>query len=91
MCVQLGSDVIELFGVKVGRSHTKCNGPHIRWSCQLVFDASQFDRLISWLDRKRNGFDVLIHGLTGNALEDRTSAASWLGNPVERNLEIFRS
>ena len=80
----------ELFGVAVGRVHQKNVGPHPRWSCQLSFDAGQFDGLIPWLEENRSGMTVLVHALTGNDLADHTEHAAWLGEPVELNLEMFR-
>ena len=44
ICTRAG----KLFGVAVGRVHQKNVGPHPRWSCQLTFDAKQFDDLIPW-------------------------------------------
>jgi DOPA 4,5-dioxygenase len=78
------------FGVAMGRVHEKLVGPHPRWSCQLAFDSQQFERLIPWLDAHRDGLTILVHGLTGRNLEDHTANASWLGEPVELNLEMFR-
>lgn len=78
------------FGVAMGRVHQKPVGPHPRWSCQLSFDSAQFERLIPWLDANRGGLTVLVHGVTGQELKDHTTHASWLGEPVELNLEVFR-
>jgi aromatic ring-cleaving dioxygenase len=80
----------ELFGVAVGRFHRKLVGPHPCWSCQLSFDAAQFPALIDWLDENRAGLDILVHGLTGDALEEHTVHAAWLGNPAVLNLDVFR-
>jgi DOPA 4,5-dioxygenase len=56
----------------------------------FAFDSAQFDKLIPWLDENRGGLTVLVHGVTGNDLEDHTTHASWLGEPVELTLEVFR-
>jgi len=80
----------ERFGVAMGRVHRKLVGPHPRWSCQLAFDAAQFDALIPWLEANRGGLTVFVHGLTGNDLEDHTTHAAWLGEPAELNLEVFK-
>jgi DOPA 4,5-dioxygenase len=79
----------ERFGVLMGRMHQKPVGPHPRWSCQLSFDRSRFDRLIPWLDENRDGLDILVHGVTGKDLEDHSAHASWLGDPVELDLTHF--
>ena len=81
----------EMFDVAVGRMHQKPVGPHPFWSCQLAFDAGEFDSLIPWLDQQRGELDVLVHGLTGNDLEDHTTHASWLGEPAELDISIFKS
>ncbi|MSQ72179.1 MAG: 4,5-dioxygenase [Betaproteobacteria bacterium] len=79
----------ERFGVAMGRIHQRPVGPHPRWSCQLAFDASQFDGLIPWLEANRSGLTVLVHGQTGNALEDHTAHAAWLGEPAVLDLTAF--
>jgi len=79
----------ETFGVQVGRVHQKLVGPHPCWSCQLAFDAAQFDALIPWLEAHRDGLTVLVHGLTGNDLEDHTTHAAWLGTPATLDLSVF--
>jgi DOPA 4,5-dioxygenase len=73
----------------MGRVHQKLVGPHPHWSCQLSFDSTQFDKLIPWLEQNRGGLTVLVHGVTGNDLEDHTTNASWLGAPAKLNLEVF--
>lgn len=87
---ELCQNAAKLFGVAMGRVHQKPVGPHPRWSCQLSFDSEQFDKLIPWLDENRGGLTVLVHGVTGNDLEDHTTHASWLGEPVELKLEVFQ-
>lgn len=80
----------ERFGAAMGRVHRKPVGPHPRWSCQLAFGAGEFDALIAWLEENRAGLTILVHGLTGNDLEDHTTHASWLGEPARLNLAVFR-
>lgn len=80
----------ETFGILVGRFHRKLVGPHPRWSCQLSFNAAQFDCVIAWLERNREGLTVFVHGLSGNDLEDHTRHATFLGEPATLNLEVFR-
>lgn len=87
---QLCEKAAAQFGVTMGRVHQKPVGPHPRWSCQLSFEAAQFDGLIPWLDAHRDGLDILVHGRTGNSLEDHTTHAAWLGGPVELNLSAFK-
>jgi aromatic ring-cleaving dioxygenase len=79
----------ETFGVQVGRVHQRRVGPHPQWSCQLAFDAAQFDTLVPWLEANRGGLTVLVHGLTGNDLADHTTHAAWLGAPATLDLSVF--
>ena len=79
-----------LFNVQLGRVHEKRVGPHPQWSCQLAFDAAEFDRIIPWLDAHRDGLDVFVHGLTGDDLADHTKYAYWLGNEWPLKLEMFQ-
>ncbi len=76
--------------VGLGRFHLRPIGPHPRWSCQLSFDAGEFDRLIAWLDAHRDGLDILVHPLTDDALEEHTSLAAWLGKEVALSVEVFK-
>ena len=71
--------------------HKKPVGPHPKWSCQLSFDADEFERLVPWLDANRGGLDILVHPLTGDVLAEHTEHARWLGDEVELNVEIFDS
>ncbi len=86
---ELCQTAAKLFGVAMGRAHQKLVGPHPHWSCQLSFDSTQFDKLVPWLEEHRGGLNILVHGVTGNALEDHTTNASWLGEPSKLNLEVF--
>lgn len=79
----------ETFGVAVGRVHHKRVGPHPHWSCQLAFDAAQFDAVLPWLEANRGGLTILVHGLTGSELEDHTTHAAWLGSPATLDLSVF--
>lgn len=85
----LCSEAAARFAVAMGRVHEKLVGPHPRWSCQLAFDAAQFDGLVPWLDAHRGGLTVLVHADTGNDLEDHSTYASWLGTPAQLDLSHF--
>ena len=75
--------------VGLGRFHTKPVGPHPEWSCQLSFDADEFDRVVPWLDAYRGELSVLVHPLTGDALAEHSTLAGWLGDEVPLQLEVF--
>ena len=85
LCTEAG----QRFGVRIGRVHEKLVGPHPRWSCQIAFSSTDFDALIPWLEKNRNGLSVLVHGLTGDDLADHTINAYWLGESMELNLSVF--
>ena len=74
--------------VGLGRFHRRPVGPHPRWSCQLSFDADEFDRVIPWLDEHRDGLTVFVHPLTDDFIEEHTRLASWLGDEVALNLDF---
>lgn len=86
----LRKQVGELFNVQLGRVHEQEVGPHPRWSSQIAFDASEFDKLVPWLDANRGGLDIFVHGLSGDDLADHTTHAWWLGNEWPLRLEMFR-
>lgn len=85
LCEEAG----RLFRVAVGRVHEKNVGPHPRWSCQIAFSAAQFDQLVPWLDAHRGGLDILVHGLGGNAIQDHTEYAYWLGKDWPLDLDAL--
>ena len=88
---ELCQNAATLFGVTMGRVHQKLVGPHPHWSCQLAFDSIQFDVLIPWLDKHRDGLSILVHGQTGTSIKDHTAHASWLGEPATLNLSHFEA
>ena len=83
-------DAGEKFGLKVGHFHEKLVGPHPCWSCQITFGIRDFESFIPWLEEQRQNLTILVHGLTGNDLQDHTEFAYWLGEPVELNLDMFK-
>jgi len=76
--------------VVVGRVHERLVGPHTHWSCQLAFDAAEFDQVIEWLEAHRNGLDIFVHGVTGDDFADHTAHAMWLGEESPLDLRMFR-
>jgi DOPA 4,5-dioxygenase len=85
LCMTAG----QVLGIPVGRVHRRLVGPHPHWSCQLSFNAEQFDRVIAWLEHHRQGLNILVHGVTGDDLADHTEHAAWLGDPQELVLSFF--
>lgn len=68
------------FPLVKGRVHQRPVGPHPDWSCQLAFGTELFADLVPWLVLHRNGLNVLVHPLTGNALRDHRDYPFWLGH-----------
>ena len=81
----------DLYSLSIGRVHQENVGPHPRWSCQITFGSKSFAQFIPWLDEHRNDLSVLVHGLTGNDIDDHTRYAYWLGTPIPLNLAFFDS
>ena len=73
----------------IGRFHEKPVGPHPHWSFQMAFGADSFERVIAWLESKRGGLDVLVHGETGDDYADHTAHAMWLGIDAPLDLSAF--
>ena len=86
----LRTTAAEDLDVKVGRFHEKPVGPHPCWSFQLAFDAVAFDAVIGWLDKRRKGLTVFVHGRTGDNYADHTDSAYWLGEPRELKVSMFK-
>ncbi len=85
----LRDDIAESFNLSIGRFHERLVGPHTKWSCQITFGAKDFDTFIPWMDAKRKGLTIFVHGMTGDDLKDHTDYAYWLGGSVNLNLKMF--
>ncbi|WP_298773585.1 DOPA 4,5-dioxygenase family protein [uncultured Shewanella sp.] len=90
LATQLCQQAANLFNLKLGRIHQKLVGPHPKWSCQLAFTQVEYDELLHWLNKNRQGLSILIHADTGKDFQDHTEYASWLGVPLVLNLAVFR-
>jgi len=77
--------------LQVGRFHEKLVGPHPMWSCQIIFSHAEFDLVVPWLEQKRQGLTVLVHGLTGDDIRDHTEFAYWLGESKPLNMSVFEA
>lgn len=64
-------------------------GPHPIANALVIFKSDQFEHVVPWLMLNRDGLDVLVHPLTEDAVEDHTSFAIWLGNPVPLRLHTL--
>jgi DOPA 4,5-dioxygenase len=78
------------FDIRMGRVHERPVGPHPDWSCQLVFEHSQFADVMFWLAMNRNGLVAFTHPQTGDDYADHTEHAIWMGAMRALNVEMFR-
>ncbi|NVD07698.1 4,5-dioxygenase [Vibrio sp. JPW-9-11-11] len=86
---QLRNELEQEFELELGTMHQRLVGPHTMWSFQVLFDSTQFESLITWLDVHRGALSVLVHADTGDDLVDHTQYAYWLGCPVKLDLSQF--
>jgi aromatic ring-cleaving dioxygenase len=80
----------ERFTVRLGRWHDEAVGPHPVSMYQVSFDAPEFPQIVPWLMLNRGALSVLVHPLSGDAYDDHSCFALWLGPQVELNLEVLR-
>jgi aromatic ring-cleaving dioxygenase len=64
-------------------------GPHPIANALLIFKPDQFEQVVPYLMLNRAGLNVLVHPLTEDAVEDHSSYAIWLGNPVDLKLHTL--
>ena len=55
-----------------------------------MFSTDEFSRVVPWLMLNRAGLDVLVHPLAGNAYDDHTVYAMWLGDKLPLNLGVLK-
>ena len=77
-------------GATVGSWHDEAVGPHTVPMYQVAFGVEDFPRLVPWLMLNRSGLDVLVHPLAGNAYDDHTIYAMWLGEKLPLRLDVLR-
>jgi len=74
----------------VGSWHDEAVGPHTVSMYQVAFSVEDFPRLVPWLMLNRDGLDVLVHPLAGNAYDDHTVYAMWLGDKLPLKLDVLK-
>jgi DOPA 4,5-dioxygenase len=74
----------------IGNWHDEAVGPHLVSMYQVVFSVEEFARIVPWLMLNRDGLDVLVHPLAGNAYDDHTSLAMWLGDKQPLRLDVLK-
>jgi aromatic ring-cleaving dioxygenase len=79
----------EKFRVEIDGFRDAPVGPHPISNVLAIFEPDQFERVLPYLMLNRAGLDILVHPLTEDAVEDHSSYAIWLGNPVELKLHTL--
>ena len=74
----------------LGSWHDEAVGPHTVAMYQVVFTAEDFAQLVPWLMLNRSELDILVHPLAGNAYDDHTSFAMWLGEKLPLKLDVLK-
>ena len=90
LAARLRDELAARFAVRLGRWHDALVGPHTRSMYQVGFAPAVFADLVPWLMLNRAGLDVLVHPETGDAYDDHTANALWLGTPLPLRLEVLR-
>jgi aromatic ring-cleaving dioxygenase len=73
----------------LGSWHDEAVGPHTVAMYQVAFAVEDFALLVPWLMLNRGGLDVLVHPLAGNAYDDHTVYAMWLGEKLPLRLDVL--
>jgi len=85
VCAAIGKKFpVELDGFRDGPV-----GPHPIANVLVVFKPEEFEHVVPFLMLNREGLDVLVHPLTEDAVEDHSSFAIWLVNPVPLRLHTL--
>lgn len=74
----------------IGNWHDEAVGPHTVAMYQVVFSVEALARIVPWLMLNRGGLDVLVHPLAGNAYDDHTVYAMWLGDKLPLRLDVLK-
>jgi len=85
VCGALG----ERFPVEIEEFRDAPRGPHPISNALVIFKPEAFEQVVPYLMLNRERLDVLVHPLTTDAVEDHSSYAMWLGNPVELKLHTL--
>lgn len=74
------------FEVTLGRWRDEPVGPHPQSMYQVVFGASEFERIVPWLMLNRRGLVILVHPETGDDVADHESHPLWLGDKLDLDI-----
>src|SRR5512133_1716099 len=81
--------ISERFPVEIEEFRDTPRGPHPISNAVVIFKPDQFENIVAYLMPNRAGLAVLVHPPTPDAVEDHSSDAIWLGNPVELKLHTL--
>jgi aromatic ring-cleaving dioxygenase len=87
---RLRAGIAARFSGRLGNWHDEPVGPHPIAMYQVAFAVEEFSRLVPWLMLNRDGLDVLVHPMTGDAVADHSRHAVWLGTPLPLRLDVLR-
>jgi aromatic ring-cleaving dioxygenase len=76
-------------GIEIGRVWDRPVGPHPIGSCQITVYPGDFEKMTNWFLENREGFDVFVHGVSGDDIIDHTKHVMWIGKEHPLKLEIF--
>jgi aromatic ring-cleaving dioxygenase len=88
---ELREAILGKFKVEPGGFSDEPRGPHPIPQFNVIFETSEFQRIVPWLMLNRDGLDVLVHPLTDSSYDDHSKNALWLGTPVPMKLGILRN
>ena len=78
------------FAVRAGDLSDEPRGPHPISQFAVIFEVPEFQNVVPWLMLNHDGLDVLVHPLAGNAYDDHTIYAMWLGEKLPLKLDVLK-
>ena len=87
---KLRETILNKFKVEAGGFSDEPRGPHPISQFNVIFETSEFDKVVPWLMLNHEGLDVLVHPLTDSSYNDHSINALWIGTPVPMKLDILR-
>jgi len=90
LAARLREGLGERFTVRLGRWHDEAVGPHPVSMYQVSFAAAEFPAVVPWLMLNRGALSILVHPLSGDAYDDHSRFALWLGPQIDLRLEVLR-
>ena len=84
---RLRNTIAAQFAVEPGAFADEPRGPHPVPQFNMIFETSEFQKIVPWLMFNREGLDVLVHPLTESNHDDHSKLALWLGTPVPLRLD----